>query len=451
MRKIWVIAQKELYQTYTDVNLLLIMLATPVVLATIIGLALGGAADGDSIGDIPVAIVNQDEGDFGSVIVSAYIPSQPLELGGFGGSGGGDATCDALPEDTETQPFTLEDITDAELVDSTEVARAGVDDGTYAAAVIVPPDFSARIGYSQDDPTIDPVTVEVYGDSGRTLSAEIIRSITESITTQIATGNIFIASAIETIQAQAPQNPAFYGQLLLYSVTGDPNEAFVCAFDPNFNTVGLEQQTVTGDDAEFDPLVYFGAAQAMFFMLFTAQGGANSILEDRRQWVLQRMVVSPTPRLVILLGKLVGTFVTCVFQLLLLFVAFTAVGSIMNGEFVFIWGRNVPLIALLVVVAALSASGLGTLLAALARNPEQANTVGTIINIAMAAVGGAFFNATFMPQVVQWFSIVYWGTDAFTALSAGQTAIWTNLGVLLLQGAVMFLVGLWVFERQMDV
>lgn len=448
MRKIWLIAQKELYQTYTDINLLLIMLVTPVALATIIGLALGGAAEGDTLRDIPVALVNQDVGDFGGIIVSAYIPSQAAEAGGVG-----NATCDALPasDDSDTLPLSLETLTAAELVSDPETARAGVDDGTYAAAVIIPPDFSERVGFSQDDPTIEPVSVEVYGDSGRAISAEIIRSITESITNQIATGNIFIASAVETIQAQAPQNPAFYGQLLLFSVTGDPNAAFACAFAPGFNTVALEQQTVTGDEATFDPLVYFGAAQAMFFMLFTAQGGANSILEDRRQWVLQRMIVSPTPRIVILLGKLVGTFVTCVFQLLLLFVAFTIVGSLINGEFVFIWGRNVGLITLLVLVAALSASGLGTLLAALARNPEQANTVGTIINIAMAAVGGAFFNATFLPAVVQWFSIVYWGSNAFTTLSAGGTDIGVNLLVLLAQGAVMFFVGLWVFNRRVDI
>jgi hypothetical protein len=61
MRKIWVIAQRELWQSYTDVNLLLIMLVTPLALATIIGLAFSGINGGNAgISDIPVG--NYPEG-----------------------------------------------------------------------------------------------------------------------------------------------------------------------------------------------------------------------------------------------------------------------------------------------------------------------------------------------------------------------------------------------------
>jgi ABC-2 type transport system permease protein len=231
------------------------------------------------------------------------------------------------------------------------------------------------------------------------------------------------------------------------------NPDFNCAFDPGFSVIGLEQQTVRGETTEFDPLVYFGSAQAMFFLLFTAQGGAISILEDRRQGVLQRMIVSPTPRMVILLGKLFGTFISALVQLVILFVAFTVVGSLIGGGLTFIWGTNWLLIAVVVIGASLSVSGLGTLLASLAKTPEQANIFGTTINIAMGAVGGAFFAANQIPalQPVQWFSLVYWGQDAFTTLSTGGTDIWLNVVVMLVQGAVMFLIGLWIFGRRLDV
>ncbi|MFN8372389.1 MAG: hypothetical protein U0694_05875 [Anaerolineae bacterium] len=61
MRKILVIIYQSLYNTYSDRNLLLIMLAAPLALSTIIGLAFGGAGNGDvSIENIPVVIVNLD-------------------------------------------------------------------------------------------------------------------------------------------------------------------------------------------------------------------------------------------------------------------------------------------------------------------------------------------------------------------------------------------------------
>ena len=67
MRKILVFASKELYTAFRDRNLMLLMFATPLVLSTIIGLAFGGVGGNDDsqlpdFADIPVAVVNLDEG-----------------------------------------------------------------------------------------------------------------------------------------------------------------------------------------------------------------------------------------------------------------------------------------------------------------------------------------------------------------------------------------------------
>ena len=56
MNKLWVIAFKEVRTRFTDRNLLLIMLAAPLAISTIIGLAFGGLGRTTSpIRDIPVA------------------------------------------------------------------------------------------------------------------------------------------------------------------------------------------------------------------------------------------------------------------------------------------------------------------------------------------------------------------------------------------------------------
>lgn len=450
MRKIWVIARRELYETYTNTSLIVIMLVTPLSLATIIGLALGGVSSGSSIQDIPVAIVNLDEGTTGDIFVNIFLPDEGQTLSD---TNDGQSCASVAVSDSDGTTISLQDLTDVQLLDDVETARAGVAVGDYAAAIILPPNLSQDLTYSQDNPDIQPVTVQVLADPARTTSADIITGISESILNQLAVGNITVAATIDTIVERAQSRPAFGMAFALLSTTDLFQPNFACAFDPSYRLIQLEAQTLGGEAVEFSPFVYFGSANAMFFLLFTAQGGANSILEDRRQWVLQRLIMSPTSRVTILMGKLVGTLLTGMLQLVLLFIAFTVIGSLMSGELTFIWGQNWLYIIAMIFAASLSASGLGTILSALAKSPDQANVVGTMINIAMGAVGGAFFVVEGAPSWWQWLermSLVYWGSDGFRALSVGNTDIGLNLMVMLIQGGLMFLIGLWIFNRRLE-
>jgi ABC-type Na+ efflux pump permease subunit len=318
MRKIWTIAWKDIYGTYTDRNLLIIMLLTPLAISTIIALAFSDISSGNvPIRDIPVAVVNLDEGtaefDGGAIFVNALVP------GGAADGAGDDFHCALL--DTSDDPIdggvgmSLFDLTDAVLLDDRDEAHAGVNSGVYAAAVIIPAGFSRSVVYSQDNPGIEPVPIEVYGDSGRPVSAGVIQSVVSSISNQILTGQITIAATIESMIERAQSNPAFGLRFLALSASDNFQPDFRCAFVSGLNTVTIEQQAVTGEVAQFNPLVVFGAAQAAFFALFTASGGATNILEERRNWTLPRLLMSPTPRLQILLGKLGGVFGMVLLQL----------------------------------------------------------------------------------------------------------------------------------------
>lgn len=445
MRKIWTIAYKELYTTFSDRNLIAIMIASPLAIATIIGLAFGSLGGGDApVRDIPIAIVNQDAGannqNYGSFFVSAFIP--PAESDGAAGASG----CPAVEvEDSSANRTTLQDLTAATQLDDVAAAKAGVDDGTYAAAIIIPPDFTQKISYGMNDP-VEPTGLEVYANSGQSLSASIIRSIVEGIGSQIATGNIAIASTLETVGAE-------FGLLQVGQVASGESfaENVSCAFTPVFNTLTIDQQTISGQrpNSAAAILVLFGSAQAMFFTLFTGQFGVLDIFEERKQGTLQRLITTPTPRLNILVGKVVGTFITCLFQLVVLFIALTLIGSILSGQFVMIWGNNLLLLALVLVAAALAATGLGIFLAGIARTPEQSNIIAQIVNLAFALLGGAF--GFQLPESISQFSLIYWGTNAFQKLSANQTDVGLNVLVLLAFGGVLFTIGFWFFNRRLDI
>ncbi len=451
MRKIWIIAWKDLYSFFSDRNLVIIMIAAPLAIATIIGLAFGNlSSDGDvPIKDIPVAIVNQDRGNgqqnYGAFFVAAFVPPSADDSDTSTNTVPNCPSTGASGEQTSNSNI-LFDLTDAVEVDDANLARTGVDDGTYTAAIIIPPDFSAKIGYSGPNDSVEPTQVEVYANSGQQIGAGIIRSIVDSIGNQIASGNIAIASTLDTVGKQ-------YGLITIGQVAGSPSfaDSVACAFAATGRSLSIEQQTVAGQQSNSTVaiLVLFGSAQAMFFSLFTGQQGVLNIIEERKQWTLQRLVISPTPRLYILLGKLVGTFITCFAQLVFLFVALTVIGSLMSGEVVQIWGNNLLLVGLVIAAAALAATGLGTFLAGIARTPEQSALIAQVVNIGFAILGGAF--GFQLPENLARFSMIYWGTNAFQKLSANQTDIGLNLLVLVVFGVGLFGVGFWLFNRRLDI
>ncbi len=442
LSKIWAITWKELYTTFTDRNTVLILIVTPLALATIIGTAFSGFMSGSNdvpVRDIPVAIVNLDQGaeangttiNNGAIIVNLLVP----------------------PEGEAAEDNPLHDLTDAVEVADAETAKAAVDRGEYAAAILIPADFSAKLTYRQDH-SIEPAAIEVYASAATPTYGTIVTSIVESIGNQIATGNITVQATIEALIARAQSDPAFGLRFAAASAAGTFQPDFSPAFTPGENPITIARQTVTGQAAGFNPLVMFGASQAVFFMMFTAIAGANSLLEERRDGTLQRLLATPTPRIVILLGRLVGTFVTCVVQVIILLIALTIVGSLLAGEIQFIWGRDLLALLAAVVAVSLAASGLGTLLASVVSNAEQGNAIGGIISMAMGVLGGAFVNTSVFPEFMQSLSrltINYWGTDAFVRLAQNQTDIGAHLLALMGIGIVLFGVGLAIFNRRLSV
>jgi ABC-type multidrug transport system permease subunit len=447
--KIWTIAWKDISTTYRDRNTVAVMLAAPLAVATIIALAFGGLGGGSSpIQNIPVAIVNLDEGsgetNFGAIVAQTFLPTAA--------DAATSPTLDCPPVtngDAATpsvQQGDLGTLVAAEALGDPAVARAGVDDGTYSAAIIIPEDFSARIFYSGPNDPIEATGIEVYGNGGRPIAAGIIRGIVEQIGSGILINNVATAASIDALIAG---NPLALGQFIGNQEA--VNKVFACAFQNTISNLRVDPQTVQSEVTNQSTLllVIFGSAQAMFFCLFTGQGGVASIFEERRQWTLQRLVMSPTPRMAILLGKLGGTFLTCVIQLIFLFIALTIVGSILNGGLVFIWGTNFLLIGLVIIGAALASTGLGTLVAGIARTPEQGGIYGSLLNSGLALLGGAF--GFQLPQSVAQFSPLWWGTDAFQKLSRGLTDVGLNIAVLGVFGIVLFFIGFYFFNRKIDI
>ena len=533
MRKIAAIAWKELYTTFRSRNLILIMFATPLALSTIIGLAFGSGGDSDTpnFADIAVAVVNLDEGvdlqevlnlpqqiagldalpfdlndvapdlggagnglgtllDNGSALnfgdqIAAIMLSQPAATGTASGSPGFDFTeigCNLL-EDSDvagaasfSTEGTLDELLNATAVADADAARAGVDSGEYAVAVIIPPGFSSRMiprfifgedGRLRTQPVDEAGAVEVYANNGRPISARIAYSIVSGIVNQFVRVNVALSATLETSVNSLLDNfdlsEIDLGNVDLSSIDISRSLAALQNLDATaieplgcLITPGASNITVTRrplDALQQAPsfariIVPIGASQAVFFALFTGVFGIHSIYEERRQWTLQRLIVSPTPRIYLLVGKLLGNLVVVLLQILILLAALTLIASIVIGQPTFIWGANLAVILMVTLALALCVSGLGVFVVGLARTPEQVVLFGPMINITLAVLGGAFGFA--LPDQAAQFSLIYWGVDAFFKLANSQTDIVLNLVVLFAQGLVLFLLGAWLFKRRLN-
>ena len=519
MRKILAVAFKELYVTFRDRNLILLMFATPLVLSTIIGMAFGGGGDGDSglpdFADITVAVVNLDEGvdlqetlnlpdqfpnlgagptdpaallpplpdgaalNFGDQL-TAILLSQPVESPGTTATQGFDLSelkCSLLDQSESAgtaaaAPLgSLDDLLDATAMDTAEQARAAVDSGEFAAAVIIPPGFSSHVmpPFAFDAnfiPRVQPAgeegTVEVYASGGRPISASIVHSIVVGIVNQFVRVGVALGATLET-SVEAVVDGIVQGEIDLSAVDLSTVSTDLqnldaaalaplgCLITPGANNIDSAQQPLEAIQ-EAPPfsriIVPTGASQAVFFALFTGVFGIQSIYQERRNWTLQRMIVSPTPRIFLLVGKLLGNLVIVFLQILILLAALTLIASLVIGQPTLIWGTNIAAILVVTLALSLCVTGLGVSVVGLARTPEQVNLFGPMINISLAVLGGAFGFA--LPDQAARFSLIYWGVDAFTQLANAQTGFALNLLVLFGQGILLFLMGAWLFKRRLD-
>jgi ABC-2 type transport system permease protein len=473
MNKLWAITVKEVWTRFTDRNLLLIMLAAPLAISTIIGLAFGGLGNTSSpIRDIPVAVVDHDGPgtygtSFGGVLAgllttgelpagtSSSVTACPQTGASGGGSAAGGLTLAELVRGSSFDTTVAQRLVEAGTIETPAApvgspeyldaaARAAVDKGKYAAAVIVPSNFSAALT-SLADPR-QPVTttqVMVYGNAGQSLSAGIVRSVVDSITTQLVSGNIAIGASLTELATTQPS-------ALAGASNADLGTLFVCAFAPGNDLVRLVDQPVQASPTSVAGalLVTFGSAQAVFFALFTGQFGILSMYDERKNGTLQRMLVSPTPRWAILGGKSVGVLASVLFQLLALVLALTVVGSLIEGHLTFIWGTDLLRLGLVLLAVAVAVTGLGMLLAGVLKGIEQANVVGPVLNIGLGVLGGAF--GFQLPRSVAQLSLIYWARDALDILAAGRGDISLNILVLFLEGVLMFAIGLVLFNRRFE-
>ncbi|MEW5829675.1 MAG: ABC transporter permease [Chloroflexota bacterium] len=415
MTKLFLIGLKDLKLAFRDRAALILMLLAPFLLTLGLGFVTGRFSGGSGgIGDIPVVIVNLDKDQLGDALVDLFNSD---DLSG------------------------LVTVTEA---DDPEAARRSIDEDQAAAAVIVPAGFTQSVIPSAEQFTgtsveAGPLQIEVYANPSRPTGAGIVKSIVDEFASRVEEGRLTSMTAITQLLMSgrlAPQDAGSAGQAMGERLAESPEAGLGIALSTN---------TASGETNDFDVLAYMAPGMALMFLMFTTSYGGRSLLAERSQGTLPRLLVSPTSTTQVMGGKVLGIFFTGAAQLFILIGASTLFFQLK-------WGDPLGVIAL-VLAAVFAATGWGMLITAIARTPAQVSNLGSAVMLIFGIMGGSFIQLEALPEAVQWFSKITpnaWGLDGFTTLALGNSLAQLGRPLLALtaMGAVLFTVAVIVFNRK---
>ncbi len=415
MIKTFLIGIKDVKLAFRDRAALIFMLLAPFLLTLGMGLVTGRFSGQTSgISDIPVVIVNQDVGQLGKALVDLFNSQDLTEL------------------------------VEPRLGTSPEAARQLVDEDEVAAAIIIPAGFTDSIIPQQDSFTdnAEPevIKIEMYANPSRPTSAGIIKAIVDEFMSRVEEGSVSAQTSIIQMLMSGritPQEAQAAGEGLANPGNNDTLNGELA--------ITLNASTAEGEEVKFDVLAYLAPGMALLFLMFTVSYGGRSILAEKSQGTLSRLLVSPTSPTQILGGKVIGIFLTGAAQMFIL------IGGT-SMLFQLKWGDPLGVI-LLTLAAVFGATGWGMIITALARTPAQVGSVGSAIMLIFGILGGSFVSLDQMHPIVQTMSRITpnsWALDGFTTLALGGTLtnLSTPITALLTMGGILFLASVLLFGKK---
>ena len=421
MKKLLIIALKDLKIMFRDPSSLVWMLVTPIALTLAMAFAFGrltGGGQAAGLSDIPVIIVDLDGGQMSEPIVQTF------------------------------QSQELSHLITATLSTDEAAARTAVDKDEVAAAIIIPAGFTAKIipaALQQGDFSAllqrEQGVVEVYASPKRPISVSIVRSIVNAVLNRMAAAGAAAQTSITQLIVSgyvSPQDMQKIGNEIGQR-TGE-QAAQGSSLKLTAQVVGA--QTNSGS---FDWMAYMAPSMAVLFLMFTVSLGGRSILAERQWGTLQRLLISPSSAAQVLGGKVSGIFLTGLAQMLILIV-FSALAFGLR------WGAPIALIVL-IVATVFAATGWGALIAAYAKSPGQAMSIGSMMALVFAGLAGNFVPRQNYPEWLQKLSLVTpnaWALEGFQSLGqgGGMQAVLLPVMALTIMGVVLFAVSTVLFRRQ---
>jgi ABC-2 type transport system permease protein len=170
-----------------------------------------------------------------------------------------------------------------------------------------------------------------------------------------------------------------------------------------------------------------------------------SVLREKREGTFRRLLVAPMGRMVMLAGKLMPYYLINIVQIAIML----GVSSVL---FKMSLGDSPAGLLVVSLAAAVTATGLGVLVAALARTEAQISGLTILLLLTLSALGGCFVPRFVMPEWLRTVGLVTphaWALDAYLDLLVrgyGLLEVLPKVGALAAFAVAFFVIGVWRFR-----
>jgi ABC-2 type transport system permease protein len=172
---------------------------------------------------------------------------------------------------------------------------------------------------------------------------------------------------------------------------------------------------------------------------------AGSVFQEKREGTFRRLLIAPMSRAAMLTGKVLPYYLINLLQI----ATMMGLSGLLFGVSM---GRSPAGLVVVSLAAAATATGLGVLLAALARTQAQVGMLASVVILTLAVLGGCFVPRWVMPDWLRTLGLITphaWAVDAYQDLMVqgyGLLEILPKTGALVAFAGVFFGVGVWRFR-----
>ena len=317
------------------------------------------------------------------------------------------------------------------IIKDSEKSKELVINGKYACALMIYEGFQDSLLAGNTTP------VELIFDRSREMEIGFLQK--ELISTLLPlTGEIIVKKSIENyLKDNFPDIDK-----------NSMDEILSTATENDKNPVSVKWTSVVGEKNDTKlGLIQAVAGTAILMLLFSVAGVGTSILEEKENGTINRLLYSPLKGSTILYSKMLFAFFISILQL--------------TTMFLFAWlflnmdlSVNIPGLILMIIATSFSVSSIGIFLAAISKTRQQAQNMSTIIILVMSAIGGSMIPLFIMPSILQkiaLLSVNYWGIQGFYDLfwrAIPLEDILPKIFILMSIGILMTLVSIGLFKKR---
>jgi ABC-2 type transport system permease protein len=285
--------------------------------------------------------------------------------------------------------------------------------GDFAVGVVIPPDFSRVFDAAISDPSAPRAAIKLVADPGNKRISVMIKGMIGAAAERMVVTNV----------------------VRQYSVAA---MALANRTSVDLNVLNEKSNSLTPGD-EFLP------GFMVYFVFTLANGVASTLLGERQEGTLRRMLNAPVSRFEILIGKLMARSVLGVLQ--------TGMLIAIGVGWLHLSVAQAPIGILLTALTTIfAACGLGLLMATFGKTMDQIQGMTTMFLLLLGFVSGTLIPREFLPKWMVRMSYVTphaWALNAYQDLiQRHHTLVSTlpNLAVVAIFGVVFFSIALARFK-----